>query len=114
MEKPDKMTGFVGFKTSQAEGARYRDAARAKGVPLSVMVRTAVDSLLTGDATAIARTKEEALLLGAVKLDAPLAADLTAIGAGARDRDARELVRRLAVLLSSGRVGSPRRKGRKR
>jgi hypothetical protein len=114
VEDGERHTGFVGFKTKPAEGKRYREAAEAREVALSVLVRTAVDALLSGGSHAIARTKAEALLLKAVRMDAALAADLTAIGAATSDRDVREIVRRLAVVLSAETGGSKGGGGRRR
>lgn len=98
---------FVGFKTTPADAARYKEAAERHG-GVSSMARNAIDTFLGEKITGTARSPGEAALLAAVRRDADLAADLTSIAAASKlDADARGLVRRLAAVLARGRKRKP-------
>lgn len=106
---------FIGFKSTPAAAEAYREAAREKGMPLSAYVRAALESFGGKEVRGVARTEAEGLLLLLARGDARLAAELSAIaGAANSDRDARQLVKRLAAVLSAGRGGRGGTKPRKR
>ncbi len=110
----ERLRDFVGFKATNSDAANYRAAAKARKTDLSKMVRAALDQLVSGSARGIAKNEAEATLLDFVRLEPGLAADLSALGgAAAADRDAREVLRRLAALLSRGKGGPPSTQGRK-
>jgi hypothetical protein len=111
------MDGFVGIKLPKGRQTAWEEAARARGIGVSELVRRAVESDLGSDERRwpVVRTELEASLLEAAKRDPKQIARLARLAeAAAENPNVARLVADLVELLPARRVQQRVAKARQR